>query len=300
MISAVTYRPNSYPQNIKRNSSQNHNGSNVNFGSTHFSYVYKNGKRMECYTNFFRVDLHWEKLGQIFADTFKHKQKVQIINGACSDGSETVSLVMALKESLPKKLWNKFLPIKAFDFCEDLIINAKRGEFEVDDSDIGKINKYIINKYKYLKETFKPEQDFYLKPFGTTTIRAKNEVLSAINFEQNDVFKVLEELQDDSNTIFMFRNALIHLGDDAAKKFATLAGKKLKSGSLLIIGNTDKSTTQIHDYLAGQNFKEIAKNIYKKCDPPSTKKSIWETISGKVDKFLKKVFINDKPEYWQN
>lgn len=295
MISAVTYRPNNCNYNSKPQPKRD-----VHFGSTHFSYLYKNSKRMNCYTNFFRVDLPWEKLGKIFADTFKHKPKVQIINGACSDGSESVSLVMALKESLPEKLWNKFLPIRAFDFCEDLIINAKRGEFEIDDVDIGKINKYIKNKETYLKDTYNPAQEFYIKHPAIRIIQAKQEVLSSIKFEQNDVFKVLEELQDDSNTIFMFRNALIHLGDQDAQKFAKLAGKKLKSGSLLIIGNTDKSATKIQKYLAEQNFKEIAKNIYQKCNPPSTKKTIFKTIGDKIDKFLKKIFIDDEPEYWSN
>lgn len=295
MISAVSYRPNIYNHNSKPQPKRD-----VHFGSTNFSYLYKNNKRMNCYTNFFRGDLPWESLGKIFHENFKHKPKVQIINGACSDGSETVSLVMALKESLPEKLWSKFLPIKAFDFCEELIILAKRGEFEIDDVDTGKINKYIKNKEIYIKNALNPAQEFYLKPQATKTIRAKQEVLSSINFEQNDVFKVLENLQDDSNTIFMFRNALIHLGEQDAEKFAKLAGEKLKTGSLLIIGNTDKASTSIEKYLADQNFKEIVKNIYKKCDPPSTKKSIFKSIGDKIDKFLKKIFIDDKPEYWQN
>ena len=297
MIPAGSYRPNNYNYNYN---SKPQPKRDVHFGSTHFSYLYKNSKRMNCYTNFFRGDLPWEKLGEIFTDTFKHKSKVQLINGACSDGSETVSLVMALKESLPKKLWSKFLPIRAFDFCEELIINAKRGEFEIDDVDIGKINKYIKNKETYLKDTYNPAQEFYIKPPAIRIIQAKQEVLSSIKFEQNDVFKVLEELQDDSNTIFMFRNALIHLGDNAAKKFATLAGKKLKKDSLIIVGSTDVSTTNIKKYLLEENFKEIAKNIYKKCDPPSTKKTIFKTIGDKIDKFFKKIFIDDEPEYWSN
>ena len=88
---------------------------------------------MHCYTNFFRGDLPWGDLGKIFHETFEKKPKVNIINSACSDGSESFSIVMALKEAFPRHLWDKFLPIKAFDFNQDLIINAKRGVVAVDD-----------------------------------------------------------------------------------------------------------------------------------------------------------------------
>ena len=259
MIPAVSYR-----QNTQTYKPQKQN-QNISFGSTSMSYLYKNSKRMHCYTNFFRGDLPWGDLGKIFHETFEKKPKVNIINGACSDGSESFSIVMALKEAFPRHLWDKFLPIKAFDFNQDLIINAKRGVVNVDDTDISKLNKWIPNYHKYIKTPFPdPAQEIYLQPINPIKLQATNELLGSIRFEQNDVFKVLETLEDDSNTALFFRNALIHLGDDAAKKFATLAGEKLKKGSLVIIGTTDVSTTNIKKYLNENNFREIAKNIYKK------------------------------------
>lgn len=293
-------------QNIQTYKPQKQN-QNISFGSTNMSYLYKNNKRMHCYTNFFRADLPWKDLGKIFHETFEKKPKVNIINGACSDGSESFSIVMALQEAFPRDMWNKFLPIKAFDFSHDLIINAKRGVVDVDEADIDKLNKLIPNYQKHFRPTFiDPAQQFYIEEQPLKKLQASNELLKNIHFEQNDVFKLLETLEDNGNTAFFFRNALIHLGDDAAKKFATLAGEKLKKGSLVIIGSTDVSTTNIKKYLNDNHFREIAKNIYKKFEPnkqglrvklnnekkDSKSPNLFRKFGEKVNKLLNKIFIS--------
>jgi len=241
---------------------------NLSFGSTNYRYLYKNKKPMECYTSILRRGIDWNKLGEIFNKNFKNTPKVNIIVGACSDGSEPLSVIMALKETLSTKACKKFTPIRAFDFCEDLIMNAKRGLIHLTETDILKINLFTKSNTEY----FKPNAmncilDINSNGSSSKTYQATDQLIKDINYEQNDIFKVLKAHNDNSNTVLFFRNALIHLGDSAAQKFATLAGEKLKSGSLVIIGETDRTTTQIEKYLNEQNFKEISPNIFRKSSP---------------------------------
>ena len=260
MITPITYN----------NFLQSKSAHNTSFGSTKFVYKYANNKTMKCFSNVFRLDLNWEDLIKFLAKNFKNKKTINVINGACSDGSESFSLVMALKEFLPEKDYRKFLPIKAFDFNEDIIKKAKSGFLDISDTDKAKINKYITDKSTYFDENI----DSFINSDEYQKLKLKKELTNCVDFEVNDIFKVLENLTDDSNTILLFRNALIHLGDDNAKKFASLASEKLKPNSIVIIGNTDVASTKIKQYMTEEGFTEVIKNVYRK-NNPSDKTINW-------------------------
>ena len=96
------------------------------------------------------------------------------------------------------------------------------------------------------------------------TYRVDKKIFKNTIFEVGDAFDVLKELEDNSNTIFFFRNALGHLNDLYAKEFAQLASKKLKQGSIIAIGEFDTHWTFIKDHLYRNGFTEIMNNVWQK------------------------------------
>ena len=239
--------------------------SNVAFGTTRRGYIYNNEKYVNCYTTFFRNDLNWKKFVKYADSNFKNKSQVNVINGACSDGTESYSLAIALKENLSEKSSEKFLPIKAFDYDKEVIKVARSGLILMSDAEMGIVKLATPNDYIYFEDTdevldIADDCTAHLK----LTKRVSEDLRKDIIFEQKDMFEVLENLEDDSNSIVLFRNAIGHLGDAYANKFATLASKKLKSGSLVVIGNFDHLDTRIVYYLRENNFTEVMPNVFRK------------------------------------
>ncbi len=77
--------------------------STQSFGSTYRTYETQSDNFISCYTCMFRGDLQWKSFVNYIAENFKQKDKINIINAACSDGSESYSLVITIKENLPEK-----------------------------------------------------------------------------------------------------------------------------------------------------------------------------------------------------
>ena len=238
---------------------------NIAFGSTQRGYMMDDKKGISCYTVFFRGDLSWKNFAKYADSNFKHKKKVNVINGACSDGTESYSLAIAIRENLSLKRQDKFLPIHAYDYDKEIIKAANSGLILMSGSDLISIKLNIPNEYKYFEET-----DEVLDINGDNTAhfkytkKVKDNLRKDVIFEQKDIFDVLENLEDDSNSIVMFRNAIGHLGDEFAFNFAKLASEKLKSGSLVVIGGLDRSKTDIVEYLEERGFTEVMSNVFRK------------------------------------
>ncbi len=239
--------------------------SRVAFGSTRRGYIYNDKKYVNCYTVFFRNDLNWKKFVKYVDSNFKNKRQVNVINGACSDGTESYSLAIALKENLPEKSSSKFLPIKAFDYDKEVIKAAQSGLILMSDAEMGVVKLSTPNDHIYFEDTDEvlDIEDDCMAQYKSTK-RVNEDLRKNIIFEQKDMFEVLENLEDDSNSIVLFRNAIGHLGDAYANKFATLASEKLKSGSLVVIGNFDRLDTNIFNYLRKNNFTEVMPCVFRK------------------------------------
>ena len=85
-----------------------------------------------------------------------------------------------------------------------------------------------------------------------------------VKFHQNDMFKILKNLKDNSNTILMCRNILGYFSNNEIYKFITLLSQKLKSNSLFVIGSFDSNNSNIEKYLKQNGFQSVFKNVYKK------------------------------------
>lgn len=251
------------------------------FGSTYRSYEMQNDNHVSCYTCMFRGDLQWENFVKCIVENFKKKDKINIINAACSDGSEVYSLVITIKENLPLKLHKKLLPINAYDYDKEIIRAAKSGYLSVSAPDLTKIKRNTINENIYFDDRYE-NINFSIKNDATTsqrkTIKAKKTLRDEIKFEQKNVFGILNELEDNSNTVLMFRNALGHLIPREQQKFVELVSEKLKPGSLLVIGGFDKNETNIGTLLPEYGFTQIMTNVYRKNDEKSNIKTFFQRI----------------------
>ena len=157
--------------------------------------------RMVCSnsTNFFRRDLDWQSIGKIFNQQFP-KGKVNIHDFACSDGSETYSLIIALIEQLGEKQASRFFPIQASDVDPEIIRMAQSGKIMATDEDIFKIENMIKNG--------KIEKYFNITRLGynKNILSAKEILTKNVIFKQASITKGLDEVQKDENNIILARN----------------------------------------------------------------------------------------------
>lgn len=243
---------------------------NISFGTNCRKYLTANNKKMETFTCFFRDDIDWVSFVNYLDNNFKNKNKVNIINPACSDGSESYSLIITLLECLSNKSLEKFLPIKAYDIDKEILKAANSGLLMLSDSDFYYMADVTENYETYLKpenkRTLEVAQDD--KKIPTKLWQVSNHVRNNVTFEEGDLFRLLNLLEDDSNTVFICRNVLGHMSNFAAKAFAMLASAKLKEDSLVILGDYDKKCTRIATYMRENGFKEVLNNVYKRV--PST------------------------------
>ena len=259
MITPISYnRPYiSSPQKVQQPS----------FGSNYRSYESPSGGFVSCFSCTFRNDIAWPNFVNYINKNFEGKEKVNVINAACSDGSEVYSLLITMNEKLKGNQFQKFLPIQALDCDEAILKVAKSGYLSVSDADLHKIKSNTENEFKYIRMI---DNKFAVRIENDETqdlrqmVKIDKCLRNNVRFQQKDVFDVLKNLEDDSNTILMFRNALGHLGNGKANKFAKLASEKLKDGSLVVVGTFDIDNTDIHKYLTKRGFKYVMQNVYRK------------------------------------
>lgn len=213
-------------------------------------------------TDMFRNDLgcDWEIFAKSLGKNFCEKDKVNVICQACSDGSEPYTLAISLLKYLGEDGAKKFFPIIAKDFDEKILKGPKKGLVNLSKEDIEQFKKRNIDFDKYFEkseEKLEIDNDFDKSP--KETYRAKEILQKNIIFEQGNVFDDLEALNDDSNTVFLFRNAMWYLYPDwdTIDRFLNLVGEKLKPGSVFASGETQLACepNYIEETLTKKNFK---------------------------------------------
>ena len=188
-------------------------------------------------TSFFRKDLNWQTIGKTFKKQFP-KEKVNVYDFACSDGSEAYSLVIALIEQLGEKQAKRFFPIKASDIDPQIINMAKSGTIQATQDDILAIESMIKKGgiKKYFKVTELGGERYLLTP---------KEMLSTnVIFEQSSVSQALDEVQKDENNIILARNFWKYLSQDEITDASWKIAQNLNKKALIIIGNFDSNRTK--------------------------------------------------------
>lgn len=235
------------------------------FGSCARFYKTSNGDEIGTNSWLFRDDVDWKRLAKYEKNHFADKNRVNIIQFASSDGSEAYTQIISLLENSPNTNPNKFFPIKAYDIDEEIVNAARSGLLNT--SMVDRINLQINSDdySKYFTDTneiLNIKNDLNLK--SKKTLKATNLLKNKVHFERADMYNILAELNDNSDTILLCRNILGYFEDNKVEKFVKIVSNKLKQGSMFIIGQHDTSNSFIDRYLLENKFMKIFEHVYQK------------------------------------
>jgi len=234
----------------------------VSFGSNdrHVQPSYKKNKNGHLnLSSMFRGDLDWFEFAKTLDKHFKNKDKVNIICQACSDGSEPYTLAITLLEELGEKKAKKFFPIIAKDFDSEILKGAPEGMINLTERDIRELENRGIDFNKYFEESGKTLVFKNDKLRGQKTYRVKDILKENVVFAQADILKDLETLEDDSNTVLLFRNALGYLSVEKTIQFLDMVDEKFKPDSILVLGGARRGDYVDKRLMESMNFRPICK-----------------------------------------
>ena len=202
--------------------------------SSRIVYKKQGGATYSNWTHFLRPDFSWKPFINLVKEKYKNVPKVNIINHACSDGSEPWTLAMLLKEMFGESS-KKFFPIRAYDFDQDIIHDAKETPCAVKREDLYRLISEIPNWHtKYFKIIPKKYFDEDLK------IRPNEEMERDVIFECKNVNTDFETPKP-KNTIVMARNFWAYMKLEEQDKLAERMSKTLDDTCLVAIGALEKT-----------------------------------------------------------
>lgn len=241
----------------------------LSFGTS--SRAYKNNRETLVQDNLvlsntwlFRDDVDWNRLAKYMEKTFQNKGRVHLYSVAASDGSEAFTLAMTLDKLFKKKTLKKFLPIKASDRDEVIVNASQSGLINLRAKDIIRIVEKDIEPKKYFtvsKKRLSIDDDARVP--GMHTYKISNFLKDAVVFEKAELLDRLKSIEDNSNTVVFCRNVTPYLSPSEVLDVALVASKKLKKGSIFVIGKYD-SNTDIADYLKNLGFQCVMRNVFQK------------------------------------
>lgn len=230
-------------------------------------YRADNGNPIGTYTRIFRDDLEWERFTDFMVKHFKDKENIQFVQFASSDGSEAYTQIMTLLEN--HNNIDKFFPIKAYDIDKEICDASKSGLLNINNTDKSKFAERNIDFNKYFTSTNEELQikndtltDAAQQKNPSKTYKVSKTLTEKVKFENADMFKILRNHKDKSNTVLMCRNVLFFLSDRELDHFTTLAACNLKKGSLFVLGEHDQY--QVASSLQSKGFVRVMPNVYVK------------------------------------
>ena len=212
-------------------------------------------KQVSCYTQFFRPDIKWDSFSSYLKERYHGVRKVNVINAACSDGSEPYSIVMALKKNLEDDAL-KFFPIDAFDYNERIIAGAKRGLVNFSLMDYAYFIHQGINHEDYFEPVKNP---LYSNSIEYTLYQAKDNLRENVNFRLGEILNVLSKMDDKTpNTVLLCRNMIPYLSFKERNALFDLISKKLGKNSTVVFGayDYDKTGSFINHKMITSGFKQ--------------------------------------------
>ena len=252
---------------------------NQTFGTNAHTYTNNEGKFRCSLTYLFRIDLDWKNFTDYMVNHFKDKDDVNFIQFASSDGSEAFSQIMCLLD----KGVDKFFPIEAYDIDKQVVQAANSGFLNASKEDKQRClkNGFDFDKYftKTDKEIFMDDDafskynadDYRFKDMFTDTYKVSDKLRKRVNFHNADMYDILLGLEDNSNTVLMCRNIIGYFTDREKELFTDLVARKLKRGSLFVVGEYDmqtlrplKPTNDLDLILQHKGFIPVMENVYRK------------------------------------
>lgn len=210
-------------------------------------------------TNFFRIDLEWDKYTDFLIEKYKDQNKVDVYCYACSDGTEPYSLAMMLITKLGFEGAQKFFPIKARDIDDYYFEKLKKGEIAVNNSDLEKIKKKTNGNTLFIVPT---KNDFWEGNTQKIISKINPKLKNTVIFQKGDLREDIKTLPK-SNCVLMFRNAWSYLKDneDRAKLLKDIHNQ-LDETSVFVSGSHDiiRPKEKFEHYLAQNKFKPTGIN----------------------------------------
>lgn len=228
------------------------------FGSNTGYYHTDDGNVIETYTKMFRTDLDWERFTDFAIKHFKDKDKVQFIQFAASDGSEAYTQIISMLEHKGNN--EKFFPIEAYDINKGIYNAAKSGLLNLNNVDELMFSERNLDLKKYFELT---DNNLTIKRDDLTngkTYKVAKTLTDRVNFHNADMYDILYDLEDNSDTIVMCRNILGYFNERELDLFTTLAACQLRKGSLFITGSSDNPDTDFQ--LQRKGFLRIMPCVY--------------------------------------
>lgn len=220
----------------------------INFGScstTRIPLVHPSlaGNSVRHTTCFFRSDLNWHTL----TDNILSSPIKDIYAGACSDGSEVISLKMLLEKKAPKRKFN----FMAFDIANDKIKTAQEGIVEIWDGAttggyycLERCAEYVGNEIfnKNLRMVKVPANAKKQPPKERDGefYQMTKHLCSNLSFYRADILKVTSQKFEEP-VAFLFRNVWPYLKESVQNKAAHNLEQNLPSQSILALGEYDNS-----------------------------------------------------------
>lgn len=220
--------------------------------------VYRNGKLLyKNKTTFFREDLDWNQFVSFLNYKYKDAAKVNVINTACSDGTESFSLAILLIEKL-KSIVRKFFPIKSSDVDMEVLNKAIQGPCNISVNELYVLNKYIRTGYFKYFRTVEPSDKNY--DYGLLPNR---DLRQSIDFKQSDILTELENMQPQNNVI-MCRNFWIYLKSADIDSMIKFFKENLDKTDTIVIGGLERGWN-FHKLLEQAGFRETScTNVFEK------------------------------------
>lgn len=243
------------------------------------TYFYRDGSK------------YWNDLTNFIVDKYANANKVNVYSYGCSNGSEPYTFVMQMLTKYPDEA-KKFLPVIAKDYDELAIKMAKSGLLPIDINDLIEIDnatgRPITDFGDFLPDKIDPSNALAYKGYYFTRddcnhdtdlsmIRSKNKMLRLKpEFAKNVDFGIANVLKDyrkinPENSIVFARNFWPYLENYQIDQLITNLGRRLKEGSLLILGNYDAHICEVYKGLDIEklfnyaNFKRtVIPNVFEK------------------------------------
>ena len=228
----------------------------------------KTGRKYWTTSYLFRDDLEWWSLSELLEKKYKHSFKVNVLNHACSNGLEPMSLAMLFLTKM-KRISDKFFPIIAKDINAENISMAKNNEpIEVDQYDLLRLNlltKDSISEFFFCKKHFSTNR--------IDSIIPKPIFKKKIKYQQGDLLEDIKHLPSKNNLV-LCRNCWLYLTSEQQEELAKRLGEKLDNTSLVIIGHFDEQESKACELLNKNGFVETSvKHVYEKTDKAISKDS---------------------------
>ena len=220
------------------------------------------GGLISTYTQIFRRDFDWKRFVEILDENFKDYKTVNLYSLACSDGSEAYTTAISVMENSNNP--EKFTKILATDRDDKIIEFAQKRRINLTEHE-EKILLENSKKQQYFGDKKEPAllEGEPKATFIRHSFEPNDELKSKIDFKCEDILTTLSKLEDKGNSAILCRNVFPYLSIEAQVDVYKMLLKKLKPGSLFVLGQFDKNS-ELFKLIQKSGFQKLESFIFRR------------------------------------